>query len=263
MNNIFINNAITNGINAYISKSNNEKYPLANIFELKIIEFLITLYGKISILNPYKLKDADSLKNNLIVYGAMPNDIDKLFDLLNKYNQWLNSITQEKNTIIKEIFEILSNLVILKNKAVVINSEEMKYYEDFFALKEPKINQIVEMSSISKEDVINTWIKAVEKSKQEPVTDEPLLLSKESYLKYGLTMDEVKKLPENKIRDLNKEIKNRDINEGNPNGGSSKEKPWQLVLSSGNGYVDALVLFSIMCTEIMIGIIITVVIGRF
>ncbi len=256
--NIFVNDAINNGINAYISKSKNQKIVLSHIFELRIIEFLIMLYGEINIMNPYKLKDADSLKNNLMVYGGKSQDIDKLFNLLNEYNDWLNSSSREKNNIVKDIFIILSNLVILKNKSVVINSDEMKYYEDFFALKEHKIDQIVNMLALNKEEVLNIWPKAVEESKKEPVKEKPLYLSKESYEKYGLFMDEVKSLPKEKVLELNNDIKIRDEKGVTEN----KKSAWQLVLSSGNGYVDALVLFSIMCTEIMLGIIITVVIGR-
>ena len=258
---VFVNDAVNNGISAYISKNNNQKISLSHIFELRIIEFLVKIYGKISILNPYQLKDANSLKNNLIVYGASDGDIEKLFNLLHEYSLWLNSNSRDKNNIIKDIFEILSNLVILKNKNVVIDSNEMKYYENFLSLKDTKINQIVNMSAINREEVLNVWPKAVEESKKEPVKEEPLYLKDEEYEKYGLFMDEVKSLPKDKLLELNNEIKSR--NESEASGGSSKDKPWQLVLTSGNGYVDALVLFSIMCTEIMIGIIVTIIIGRF
>ncbi len=260
--NVFVNVAVTNGINAYIAKISNKSYPLAHVFELRIIEFLVVLYGKINILNPYKLMSESSLKNNLMVYGASIDKINELFELLDEYNSWLSSNSREKNTIIKDIFEILSYLVILKNKSVLITSDEMKYYESFFALNDVKINQIVDMSAVNKDDVINTWLRAVEESKKVPAPEEPLYLNDDEYEKWGLFIDEVKALPKDKVLELNKEIQTRNENES-ANGGNTKDKPWQLVLSSGNGYVDALVLFSIMCTEIMMGIIITVVIGRF
>lgn len=257
---IFINEAITNGIIAYIDKNNNGTYAKAHIFELRIIEFLIKLYGKTDILNPYTIRSEDSFKNNLMVYGATSEEINKLISLLKEYNNWLNSTTREKSTLIKELFNILSGLVILKNNSVVISSEEMKFYEDFFALKDSKINQIVQMISLSREDVLNVWPLRVAKSKEEPIVEEPIFLEDKEYEKYGLLMNEVKELPKEQVKKLNEEIKNRD-EEGNNNDGG-KTKPWQLVLTSGNGYVDALVLFSIMCTELMIGVIVTIVIGR-
>lgn len=258
---MFVNNAITNGINAYLKKSNNETYPLSNSFELKVIELLIKIYGHINILNPYKLMNVDSLKTNLMIYGATKDEIEKLFSLLNDYNEWLNSNSKEKNNIIKEIYEILSDLVIYKNKSTIIESEEMKYYEDFFSINDPKIKQIVDMCAKNKDELLNVWPEKVAESKKEKPKEEPLFLSEEEYEKYGVYLEDVKKLPENKIRELNEQIKIK--NEDNANGGTTKEKPWQLVLTSGNGYVDALVLFSIMCTEIMVGIIITIIIWRF
>lgn len=258
---MFVNNAITDGINAYLKKKNNEDYPKAFYFELNIIEVLAKIYGDISLLNPYKLMDVDSLKNNLIVYGASTEEIEKLFNLLNEYKIWLNSTVREKNNIIKEIFEIISDLVIFKNKSVTINSEEMQYYEDFLSVKDPIVNQIVKLSSLNIDDVIKVWPMKLEESKKVPPKEEPLYLADEEYEKYGLFMDEVKKLPKEKVKELNKEIKTRTEKESNGNNGGNT-KPWQLVLTSGNGYVDALVLFSIMCTELMIGIIVTIIIGR-
>ena len=258
---MFVNEAITDGINAYLKNSNNEAYPLSNSFELKVIEFLVKLYGHINILNPYKLMNADSLKANLIVYGATTDEIEKLFSLLNDYNKWLNSNSKEKNSIIKEIFEILSDLVIYKNKSTIIDSEEMKYYEDFFKITDSKINQIVDMCAENKDELLNVWPKKVAESKKEKPQEESLFLKEEEYEKYGVYLEDVKKLPKDKVRELNEKIKIK--NEDNATGGTNKEKPWQLVLTSGKGYVDALVLFSIMCTEIMIGIIITIIIGRF
>lgn len=257
---IFINEAITDGITAYLKNNSLDNFTKSHIFELRIIEFLIKLYGKTDILNPYTIKSEESFKNNLMVYGATSEEIDKLLSLLNEYHIWLNSTSRDKNNLMKEIFKLLSGLVILKNNNVVISSEEMKYYEDFLSLKDSKIYQIVQMLSTNPLEVKNIWPEAVAKSKEEPIKEEPLYLSDAEYEKYGLIMTEVKELPEEQVKKLNAEIKNRD--EGDNSGGTTKNKPWQLVLTSGNGYVDALVLFSIMCTEIMIGIVITIIIRR-
>ena len=260
--NIFVNPSITNGINAYIAKTNNKDYSLEHYFELEIVEFLIKVYGKINILNPYQINSIDSLKSNLMVYGLNEEYVQKIFILLNEYNLWLNSKTREKNNIIKDIFEILSEMVILKNKQTVVTSEEMKYYEDFLTLKDNRIKKIAELASNNIDDIIKVWPSKVEENSKSQIKEEPVMLSESTYEKYGISLEDVKKLPEDKLKDLNAEINKRNEND-QTGGGTTKEKPWQLVLTSGNGFVDALVLFSIMCTEIMIGIIITVIIWRF
>ena len=140
---VFINDAITNGINAFIAKCDHQEYEHVHTFELSVIEFLATLYGEINITNPYRIMNAGSFKNNLMVYGASPEKIDKLFSLLKDYNDWLNSVNnpEDKNTIIADIFEILSYLVFLRAKSVKISDDEMKYYEDYLNVSYLFVNQ--------------------------------------------------------------------------------------------------------------------------
>ena len=83
------------------------------------------------------------------------------------------------------------------------------------------------------------------------------MLCSEVYKKYGVSINEVRQLSNNAIDEINKQILTEE-NGSTVGGGRTKEKPLQLVLTSGNGFVDMIVLLSIMCTEIMIGIVITV-----
>ena len=256
-----MNDAIDAGIKSYLLKLENPDSSVVHYFEYVIIDFLIHLYGKINIINPYQLKSEDSLKNNLIVYGASKEQIDDLFILLDEYNNWIKSNSKEKNNILEAIFKILSGLVILKRNSVGISDEEMAYYENFFNLRDNKIRTLAEMMSNNKEDILSIWPRTVQKKEEaKEEKKESLFLAKEEYEKHGLEMEEVENLPEDRIKAINAEILRRDKNENQ--GGSSNEKPWQLVLSSGNGFIDALVLLSIMCTEIMIGVIITIILAR-
>lgn len=272
---VFINSAITNGLQAYIAKLDNQDFSLSHVselkvieshvFEFKIIDFLISLYGKINIINVYEIKNEKKFKNNLMFYGASEEDIDNFFNLLNEYDKWLNSkFNNEKNNIIRDIFYLLAKLVILKEKVNKISDEEMKVYQDLFTLKDNKINRIVDMSALSKEEVLHAWDRALEDSKKEtvPNNEEPLLLDENKYEKYGLELEDVKQLPEEKIKILNDDINKRDESDDVSNGGRNKDKPKTLVLSTGNGFIDGLVLLSIVCTEIMIGVIVTVLLAR-
>ena len=69
MNNIFINEFINNGINAYLLKKQDKDYSLAHIFELKVIEVLVRIYGEINIINPYRTGSEKSLRDNFKIYG--------------------------------------------------------------------------------------------------------------------------------------------------------------------------------------------------
>ena len=260
---VFVNNALENGIQAFIAKHEGKEYSLSHEFELNIVDFLVHLYGKINILNPYKIKNDASLVNNFMIYGASREEIESLINLLGEYDTWLNGTTREKNDLVERIYAILAKLVVYKTSSMTVSDGEMRYYQDFFNLTNKRISQLVDMMAVSRENIVNSLNKAMEEHKREleKPEPEPLLLPVDEYEKYGLDIEDVEKLPEEKIQLLNKEIKTRDENE--TNGGRTKDKPKQLVLSSGNGFVDALVLFSIMCTEIMVGIIVTVIIARF
>ena len=72
-------------------------------------------------------------------------------------------------------------------------------------------------------------------------------------------MKEVNQLSNQAIAKLNDKIL-YDIDDENA-GGRNKSKPLQLVLTSGSGFVDTIVLLSIMATEIMVGLIIAITIA--
>lgn len=262
---VFINEAITNGIDAYIAKkqtSESKNFVTIHALELKIIETLVHIYGEINILNPYTIKNEKNFRSNLMIYDASEADIDKLINLLNEYNVWLNSNSRDKNDIIESIFIILGKLVILKQQSVgKLPDDELTFYEELFSLKDQQIKRIVELSAISIQGVLNAWNKAQKEIEEANKPKPSPLLSEEEYQRYGISIEDVSNLPENKILELNETIKEREEN-GTINGGTTKEKPLQYVLTSGNGFVDALVLLSIMCTEIMIGVIITVFLAR-
>ena len=258
---IFVNEAINNGVLAYDAVQN-QNYTLAqtHIFEYKVIELLVKIYGKINIFNPYQLNSRESLRNNLIVYGAKPDDIDRLFDLMNDYSNWLKGNSFNKNNIMRDIFNILALLVVLKNKSVVISSSEMKYYEDFFGLNDRRIKQLVLMSAINPNDVLGAWPEALEKSSKETVNvPQKTYLDQALYTKYKLSMEDVKKLSIEQLQKLNNDIIKIDA----PKERKRAEIRKPIILTSGSGFVDIIVLLSIICTEIMIGVIIMVMIARF
>ena len=69
------------------------------------------------------------------------------------------------------------------------------------------------------------------------------------YEKHGLSINQVKQLSNLKVNEINNIIveNEKEVKERN------NFNPFKLVLSSGNGIVDTLVLFCIVITEIFIG----------
>ena len=71
---IFINKAITNGIEAYNNKNAGKDYSSSHYYELTIIEILTKIYDRVSIIIPYKTKYEKNFINNLKIYGLSNED---------------------------------------------------------------------------------------------------------------------------------------------------------------------------------------------
>lgn len=257
----FINNVITNGIISFLETDASKKDG-AHIFENKVIELLTRIYSEPDIINPFKLKNEKTFRENLGIYGLTENEIDRFISLMNAYGIWLNSNRTNKNNIFEEICLLLIRMIMLKNRYISISNEELKGYDEFFDLTNNKIRMIAEMSAVSPTKVSMVWHRKrahiIKNNDAMYLTIiEPKLLSSEVYKKYGVSINEVRQLSNNAIDEINKQILTEE-NGSTVGGGRTKEKPLQLVLTSGNGFVDMIVLLSIMCTEIMIGIVITV-----
>jgi hypothetical protein len=261
---IFINEAIDIGIKNYL-KNNNEQIDTAHSFETKVIILLINIYGEINIINPYKLNDQKAFTTNLAFYGLPYASIQNFIKLMDEYENWLTSSNTPKNDILEKISIILMEMVLYKNKSQKINQTEYSIYDDFFNYKEQFLHKINEISSINPEKVPFLWnIKKAyfsflnnRKFTFKPIL--PNLLSEEQYKAYGISMKEVNQLSNQAIAKLNDKILS-DIDDENA-GGRNKSKPLQLVLTSGSGFVDTIVLLSIMATEIMVGLIIAITIA--
>lgn len=265
MNNIFINEFINNGINAYLLKRQGKDYSLAHIFELSVIEVLIRIYGEINIVNPYKTGSEKSLRDNFKIFGLTNEEYYKFIGYLNDYNDWLNSMSREKNDTIKEIELLLIRMILLKNINIKATKDDIEVYDNLFLAKNRKIAQINEMSSLDPYYVQKYYLrkKKIYFEDSDLIFEEiePDLLSKTMYQRHGLSINEVVQLSNLKINEINNIINEE---ESNINRSKIKIKPVNLnvVLTSGSGFVDTLVLLSIMVTEIMVGFVIALIAGR-
>ncbi len=254
----FVNNAITNGIVAYFGNNNMIN---AHVLEMQVIKVLATIYNETDIINPYKLKKEKSFKDNLTIYGFSSNEVEEFLLLFNSYDKWLNSRRKEANTVISRLFSLMMRMIVCKSHHIKIDNEELKIYDNFFTLSDERIRRIVLMCQIEPEIIIKQWQllkrRYILKQNKPLSWTEPKLLAESVYVKYGVSLAEVKQLSNQAIEEINKQILIEENSSGGQ-GGRKKEKPLQLILTSGNGFVDMLVLLSIMFTEIMIGIIITV-----
>ena len=262
MNNIFINDSIDAGISNYLLIKQNKNYDKAHIFETYIVRCLCKIYGDINILNPYRINNVNSFKANLIMYGLSEKEMNEFISLMVDYSKWLNSEKKVgKTDITSKIEIILINMIIYRNKIIKFTSSEIEFFDKYF---DPKNNNFATLHNLITKDInivpmywsrkkvlLNNNIK-IKKIRND-------LLSSNVYDKYGIDKEEVSRMSEEKVRNINNRILESEKDTEKRN---KKFIPKNLIITSGNGFVDTLMLLSIMTTEIMIGIMIALHVMR-
>lgn len=256
MDNIFINDSITSGISNYLLIKNGKDYDKAHIFEVYVIRCLCKIYGDINILNPYRIDNENSFKSNLIMYGLSVHDMEEFISLMDEYSKWLNS---EKNVgktdLTSKIEIILINMIIERNKTNKFTTVELEFFDKYF---DPNNNNFATLHNLITKDVN---IVPMYWNRKKSLLNNNMkfklirndLLSSSTYDKYGLDKEDISKMSEEKVRNINNRILEKEKEDNKRN---KKFIPKNLIITSGNGFVDTLMLLSIMTTEIMIGIMI-------
>ena len=188
--------------------------------------------------------------------------MNEFISLMGDYSKWLNS---EKNVgktdITSKIEIILINMVIYRNKIIKFTDNEIEFFDKYF---DPKNNNFATLHSLITKDVnivpmywnrkkvlLNNNIKF------KRIRND--LLSSSVYDKYGIDKDDMSRMSEEKVRNINNRILESEKDTEKRN---KKFIPKNLIITSGNGFVDTLMLLSIMTTEIMIGIMIALHVMR-
>ena len=205
MNNIFINDSISNGISNYLLIKNGKDYDKAHIFEVYVIRCLCKIYGDINILNPYRIDNENSFKSNLIMYGLKVSEMEEFIRLMNDYSKWLNS---EKNVgktdLTSKIEIILINMIIERNKSNKFTDEELEFFDKYF---DPKNNNFATLHNLITKDVNIVpmyWNrkKALLNNNMKFKLIRNDLLSSSTYDKYGLDKDDISKMSDEKVRNI-------------------------------------------------------------
>ncbi|MDD4188054.1 MAG: hypothetical protein PHX04_04810 [Bacilli bacterium] len=254
---IFINKAIQNGITNYLNFINNKQINKVNLFEFYVVKILVQIYGEINIINPFKLGKEKSFIINLQIFGIKEDQANLFIKYMEEYDIWLNSSTSfPKNDITIKISKLLINMIMTKSINHPINIEDIEVFDSFF---NPTNKELIIINELTNKDqflISKLWKRKKSQFNKGLIFEEilPNLLSIDIYIKYGLSINEVKQLSNLKIEEINDKITSEETNDSE--GGIAKFDPKKLILTSGSGFVDTMVLLSIIVTEIMIGLLI-------
>ena len=252
MKNSFINSFFDNGIETYLLLRQDKEYQKEHIFEACIIRALIKIYGEINIINPYKIHSENTFKCNLLMYGLSEKEMNALFKYCEEYEIWLNSLNVTKTDLTTKIEKILIDMIIIKGHKHKITDEELEFFDKLF---DPVGNTLAKLHSLITLDndiVPNYWKKRKLglSTKVNLVDIRSDLLAKDDYASYGIDIKDVETMTHEQVKELNNKIEEKEKKSRN-----IRFKPKNIILTTGSGFVDTLMLLSIMSTEVMVGLV--------
>lgn len=270
----FINEAFEKAINDYLCSKNKPEGILFNSFLVVVIRILVSIYNELDIINPFKLKNEDTFDINLMKYGAKKEKIDSLkrllggFYMIDKRNS--NSVRREDNIYFVEVQKNLIDLFNCKRFNYGVSEKEAKEFFDL--LYTPGTSNALRQSFnyLNAENVYEVaeyYKQETEKNIQKDEKEKKNILSFDLYKMFNISISDLSKMSVSEVDDLNKKIyKSLDISENAINKEYLlKEKIRDLAtpkdtITSGNGYVDVLLVLSIIITVIMAIIIILAIV---
>ncbi len=274
MERVFINEAFTKAINDYLSSVENPKGVVYNSFLVIVIRLLIVLYSELDIVNPMVINDEELLKNNLAKYGYSKNDLEMFLSDLQVYydieKENENKMIKMQNPYFITIQKELIDMLIAKKLNFHLKEKEVQDFYDLLYTPYSKNPLQVSYNFLMTDNVLeidNYFRKQMKENVKMVVPREKHLLNVKAYELLNYSMDQINSMDANEIDRVNHQVYDYfKIRENAINKEYLLDKAIEAIereknkVTSGNGYVDILLVMSIICTVIMVVGIITFIV---
>lgn len=253
-------------INDFISKGMAEYFTMrtASTFESHIIECLADIYGFDNLKSVYDSKNEGTFATLLYRYGFPSDKYDNFLRDTIKYEKFVLENAKDpsvKSDIASKVEASLITMFLYKCLLIEPSLEEISHFENNllnnFAMIKYHFN-----TSLNPNRTREIWDKKKRmlEDNVELVEIKPKYLDAFTYAKFGTSIEEVKKMDYRMVEELNKYIESKQ--EESPIV-APKRIPAKkginffknTALSTGNGYVDALLIAGIIATEMSLGLI--------
>ncbi len=263
MNQVIISEAFDYAISNYIKYRQNKESLEYNSFFVVVIRLLCVIYDEKNIIDPYINKDSQQLELNLCKYGY---DIDKVIDFKQQFDIAYNlSLIQKSNPYFLNIQKILVDMLMKRKEKENVDERIKQFYDLMYTPENKNPLQLSELFLNAKDEwEIDKYFKQELIKHQKIEVDKPkIILNPEAYAYYGLSMERVNDMSGDYLDLINHQIYlHFGIKENAINKDYLLEKALEKAssqkLTSGNGYVDILLMLSIIGTISMIAVVITV-----
>lgn len=262
----FINPAFEFGIRSYILHQKGESFPKIYTFEMNVIKTLTIIFGEKSILLPYKIDNPKAFECNLLMYDIKEKDLANFINYMNDYYNFLNDYKSEKKAtgLINEIETILIKMILKRAEKKEYSSEEITEFDKIFNPINGDLKKLKELVSKDNGLIKKYWEEnkvVLSNTQIQMIAVNPELLSSDEYKKYGYDIRTIATLSNDAIKNINKSIKIEQNREYQEYDRKTKRRRPHIILTSGSGFVDKLLLLSIIATELMVGFVTFIIFG--
>ena len=275
MDKVFINKAFTKAIDDYLSSCDNPQGVIYNSFLVVVIRMLVSIYSELDIINPKLIDDEELLKNNLTKFGYSKTNVEIFLSDFELYFDFENEnekkSVKEKNPYFIVIQKELIDMLIKKKLNFYLVEKEVKDFYDLLYTPYSMNPLRVSYNFLMSNDVLEVeryFKKEMRENVKVILPKEKHFLNAKAYEILNYSFDQVKNLESSDVDKINSQVYDYfKIRENAINKEYLLEKALENLerennkVTSGNGYVDILLVMSIICTVLMIvGIVVFILI---
>ena len=263
----FISKEFTLAIESYLT-TKDQSLSSSLSFPVIIIRTLIEIYGELEIIEPYLNKNV-SLQNgfdeNIMKYGFSK---EKLDDFKKCFNSFYRTYKERPNIFLVRIEQYLIDMLFLKKKQIGLLEGELDNFKKYICLSTN--TYLIDYTNYYLEDktCLDYYLARQNYVSEHtfdltPVKKATLFI--DAYLLLGYTVEEVSKMTSEELEEANHKVYaffRIDENDENKRDllidAVNYYKRYGNRLTSGNGYVDLLLLISVVVTILVTLFIITI-----
>lgn len=268
MKTYFINEAFEKAVVDYLNSKDKPEGVLYNSFLVVVIRLLINIYGELDIINPYQIRSEKAINDNLMKYGMSIEELTEFKRLLDGFyrieKKNMSSIRREENIYFIETQKKLIDMFNLKRFNYGVTEDERKEFFDL--LYTPGTSNALRLSynflNASNTYEIAEYFKVAMTKVVKKEEEKKDLLSMEVYKLFGINLASLSKMNNEEIMKINSNIyKSFDISENAINKDYLLEESIKALktkntpITTGNGYVDILLVMSVIVTTLMVVVI--------
>ncbi|MCI8575399.1 MAG: hypothetical protein HFI09_02910 [Bacilli bacterium] len=260
--NIFINQAFTNAINLYLENKQSSESTTFSTFPVTVIRTLIFIYGELDIINPFRTNNEDRMggfDSNITKFGFSKRSLTDFKDSFQKCFE-TNIIP---NVYFLKVEKYLIDMFFYRKKAMGSTEEQISSFQTFLYLSTNQNESMKKEAAkyINSFQELDLYFNSKKFESNHnfvllPYKENTLL--PEAYTTLGYTLEMIAQLDDKTLSQLNNKILNFfkiDSNESEKNErlkeAISYYKRYGNSITTGNGYVDMLLLLSVIATVMM------------